>query len=52
MKITEFGRLVASEEGLSDEVNIAQISECLKVINKLTGGVLYSVIKLIKSDEE
>lgn len=48
MKISEFRSLVASEEGLKKEMNIAQISEALSVINELTEGVLYCVIRLMK----
>jgi hypothetical protein len=47
MDITKFARKVAKLEGGANEVNIAQISEILKVINGLLGGVLYAIIKLI-----
>lgn len=45
MKITEFARKVAKLEAGKSEVNIAQISEILNVINKLTDGLFYAVIR-------
>jgi len=45
MKINDFAVMVAKHEGNKKQVNIAQISEVLKVINALTGGVLYAIIK-------
>ena len=45
MTIKEFRNEVAYVEGMKVEVNIAQISEILKVVNKLTGGTLYKTIK-------
>ena len=47
MKITEFAKKVTESEGLKKQVNIAQIAEVLKVTNKLTGGILYLVIRLL-----
>ena len=48
MKVTDFAVKVAELEGKKVSISIAQISEVLKIINKLTGGVLYAVIKLMK----
>jgi len=48
MKITDFAKKVTEGEGLKKQVNIAQTLEILKVVNKLTGGLLYIVIKLMK----
>ena len=45
MKITDFTRRVANMESKKVQVNIAQIAEILKVINQLTGGVLYKTIR-------
>ena len=45
MKITDFARRVAAQEGKKKQVSIAQIAEILKVINQLTGGVLYKTIR-------
>lgn len=45
MKITTFTKKVSEFEGLKKQVNIAQLSEILKVINKLTRGLLYAAIK-------
>ncbi len=48
MTITAFARKVAAREGGKKQVNIAQIAEILKIVNKLTGGTLYSAIRLLK----
>ena len=45
MKIKAFALLVARDEGLKKQVNIAQISEILRVINKLFGGEFYKLIR-------
>lgn len=47
MKITDFAKRITAKEGKLKQVNVAQILEILSVINKLTGGVLYAVIKLM-----
>lgn len=47
MNINKFAVHVAELEGKKKSVNIAQIKEILNIINKLTGGVLYAVIKLM-----
>lgn len=49
MKITEFAKLVTLKEGKKVPISIAQVGEVLKIVNSLTGGVLYAVIKLMKS---
>lgn len=48
MKITNFAKLVTQHEALKKQVNIAQMMEILKVLNKLTNGVMYAMIKAIK----
>ena len=45
MKIPLFAKRVAKLEKGKKEVNIAQIMEILKVINYLTKGELYKVIR-------
>lgn len=47
MNINEFAVEVADKEKGKKQVDIAQIKEILKIINTLTRGVLYSVIRLI-----
>lgn len=47
MTITKFSEQVAKCEGLKKQVNIAQIKEILRVINKLTCGRFYKLIKSI-----
>ena len=47
MRITDFAKLVAMREGKKRQVNIAQISEILKIIDKLLGGCLYWIIRHI-----
>lgn len=47
MTVTAFAVKVSKHEGLKIELPIAQISEVLKIINKLTGGVLYALIKIL-----
>ncbi len=41
----DFALRVARAEGKKKEVNIAQIKEVLRVVNKLTGGALYKSIR-------
>jgi len=45
MKVTEFAIKVSQHEGLKKQTNIAQIKENLKVINALTCGELYKMIR-------
>lgn len=47
MKITKFARTISELEGKRKQVNIAQIKEILKVINTLTYGALYAIIRLM-----
>jgi len=48
MKITSFAVKVAKLEGKKRQVNIAQIKEILKIVNNLTCGWLYVMIKGLK----
>ncbi len=41
-------KLITEHEGKKKEINIAQILEVLKVLNKITAGALYKLIKSIK----
>lgn len=45
MKVTDFAKKITQQEGLKKGVDIAQISEVLKVVNNLLEGQLYSLIK-------
>ena len=45
MKVSRFSEIVAEEEGKRIQVNIAQIKEILRVINCLTDGELYKMIR-------
>lgn len=45
MKVTDFAKQITQQEGLKKGVDIAQISEVLKVANSLLDGQLYSLIK-------
>ena len=46
MKIDNFAVRVTEHEGLKKETNIAQVKEILKVVNKLTFGFLYFVVRV------
>jgi len=50
MKITEFNKRVCEQEGGQSELNIAQVSEVMKVANQLTNGVLYGIIELMPTE--
>ena len=50
MKITEFNKMVCEREGGEKQINIAQISEVIKIANELTNGVLYGVIELMPTE--
>jgi uncharacterized protein (DUF2267 family) len=45
MRITDFAKKVSKQEGLKKQVNIAQIMEILRVINRLLDGELYKMIR-------
>lgn len=47
MSINDFAEQVTILEGKKKQINIAQIKEILKVVNRLTNGVLYKVIHLM-----
>lgn len=45
MKVSDFSVNVAKKEAKKRQVSIAQIKEILKVINDLTNGELYKLIR-------
>lgn len=45
MRVTDFARMVCNKEGKKVQVNIAQVMEILKIINKITNGLLYKIIR-------
>lgn len=45
MKVNEFNKLVSHLEGKKKQLSIAQISEVTKIINELTNGELYKMIR-------
>lgn len=47
MKITEFAKEICKEEGKKKQTDIAQVMEILKVIDRLTNGILYRLIRWI-----
>ena len=48
MKVTEFAKLVTKHEGKKKELDIAQVKEVLRVVNDLTRGILYKIVKDMK----
>lgn len=45
MKVTDFAKQVTLQEGNKRSLNIAQISEVLKIANELTSGEFYKIIR-------
>lgn len=45
MKVNDFAITVSEKEGMKVNLSIAQISEVLKVINKILDNELYKLIK-------
>jgi hypothetical protein len=48
MKVTKFAKKITEKEGKKVNLPIAQVLEVLAVINRLTGGVMYGIIRLMK----
>jgi hypothetical protein len=48
MKISQFAKEVTLEEGGEISCSVAQVSEVLKVVNKLLEGELYKLIRRTK----
>lgn len=47
MNLNKFAEIVASKEKGRKQINIGQIKQLLKIVNKLTGGVLYAIVKTL-----
>lgn len=45
MKITTLSELIAKREGGKKQISIAQIKEVLKIINELTDGEFYKMVR-------
>lgn len=45
MTINEVAVKVTKEEGKRVSISIAQVRECLKILNALTGGELYKLLR-------
>lgn len=45
MKITEFTKAITEHEGKKKNLDIAQISEVVRLVNEMTGGELYKMVK-------
>lgn len=50
MKVNEFSVKVSAQEGMKKSVDIAQISEILKIANLLLDGQLYASIRKIAEE--
>jgi hypothetical protein len=48
MKISSFTNIVTESEGKKVQVSVAQVAEIMKLVNKLTDGELYRIIRSIK----
>jgi len=48
VNINKFAQKVARLEGGKKQINIAQIKEVLSIVDKLTDGVLYKVIRFLR----
>lgn len=47
MSINDFAAKVTKTEGLRQSISIAQVKEVLKIINRMTSGMLYKIIALL-----
>lgn len=52
MNINDFAVKVCETEGMKKQVNVAQVKEILKVINKLTCGIFYLLVRLLPLRKE
>jgi len=50
MNLNQFAEVVALNEKGKKEVDIAQIKEILKIVNKLINGSLYKIVELIEEE--
>jgi len=46
MNLNELAKRIAEEEGGKEEVSIAQIKEILRIINDISDGVFYKIVKV------
>ncbi len=51
MKVNEFSVKVSKQEGMKKSVDIAQISEILKIANLLLDGQLYASIRKVTEEQ-
>jgi hypothetical protein len=47
MNINQVAKIVTLKEGLKKQVSIAQVREILRVINTITGGELYRLLRRV-----
>lgn len=48
MSINEFARRVTEREGGAKSLSIAQVKEVLRIVNEMTNGLLYAIVKWCK----
>lgn len=51
MKVSKFNQIICSKEGGEKQVDIAQVSEIIKIANDITGGIIYTVIDILRDCE-
>lgn len=49
MKITEFTKAITEHEGKKKNLDIAQIGEVVRLVNEMTGGELYKMIRKMEA---
>lgn len=47
MNINKFAEKVCEQEGKAKQMSISQVKEVLRVVNKLTCGLFYAMIRMI-----
>lgn len=47
MTINKFAEAVCKLEGKKKQISIAQVKEILSVVNELTGGALYQIVRAL-----
>lgn len=52
MKITEFTKAITEHEGKKKNLDIAQIGEVIRLVNEMTGGELYKIIRKMETKIE
>lgn len=48
MNMNDFAKKVTEHEGLKQSLSIAQVKEVLAIVNKLTCGILYATVKMLR----